>query len=116
MKGSLGQNLKKEKSSCVCVSHKAYFALLGIGKLLLFTARSHTFLSKCKLHFKTEGSSSLYLLFWACLKIADWQGVNQLSCWEVNLNELSLNSYKKLISLENDSIKHLYNPEKGWQV
>lgn len=49
-----------------------------------------------------------------CLK-ANWQRVNQLSCWEVNLNELSLNSYKKLISLETDPIKHLCNPEKGWQ-
>lgn len=31
------------------------------------------------------------------------------------MNELSLNSYKKLISWENNSIKPLYNLEKGWQ-
>lgn len=62
-----------------------------------------------------SGISYFPFQFGACLKTSNWQRVNQLSCWEVNLNELSLNSYKKLISLESDSIKHLYNPEKGWQ-
>lgn len=47
------------------------------------------------------------------LKASDWRRVNQLSCWEVNVNELSLNSYKKLISSESDSIKHLCNPAEG---
>lgn len=83
------------------MSPGAHFALLGMSVLLLFSPGPHPSLSKCK-----SG---------ACLKTSNWQRVNQLSCWEVNLNELSLNSYKKLISLESNSIKHLYNPEKGWQ-
>lgn len=114
MKGSLGQNLKEDKNVGVCVSPKAYFALPGAGLLLVFTPGSHSFLSKCKLHSKPRGLFLLKSSFWDLFEAANWQRVNDLSCWEVNLNELSLNSYKKLISLENDFIKHLYNPEKGW--